>query len=62
MNGSEAGRTPSSPDENFTFTIAKAGGDPQPAAEYFDLEEPEIERWNFTWYEGKTNRAFNIAV
>ena len=59
MNGSEAGKAPSSPDENFTFTVAKAGESPQPVTEYFDLKEPEIERWNFTWYEGKANRALN---
>ena len=57
MNGSEAGKAPSSPDEDFSFTIAKAGQGTQAATEYFEIEEPEIERWNFTWYEGKLAKS-----
>ncbi|KAI9799528.1 MAG: hypothetical protein M1825_004454, partial [Sarcosagium campestre] len=49
VNGSEAngGR----PDVNFSFSITKNGSEPQDAAAYFQVEEPELERWNFTWYE-----------
>ncbi|KAL8718298.1 MAG: hypothetical protein Q9225_004549 [Loekoesia sp. 1 TL-2023] len=65
-NGSEAtGR--STPDTNFTFTIAKQGGSPQSAASYFKIAEPALERWNFTWYEDffardtKTPSLVNVA-
>lgn len=56
QNGSQAsGR---SPDENFSFTIAKVGDDgvrskAVNAAQYFESEEPELEKWSFSWYEGK---------
>ncbi|KAK5941034.1 hypothetical protein PMZ80_006311 [Knufia obscura] len=51
QNGSE--RVPyANPDGNFTFTIAKEGGAAaQPATQYFKLQEPKLETWNFTWYE-----------
>ncbi|RDL32654.1 Alkaline phosphatase-like protein [Venustampulla echinocandica] len=49
VNGSEANG--GVPDPNFAFTIAKANGPAQPAATYFKVPEPELERWNFTWYE-----------
>ncbi|KAJ5757286.1 uncharacterized protein N7511_007468 [Penicillium nucicola] len=49
INGSE--KREGGPDENFTFTIAKKGGRPIPAAQYFNIEEPKLEGWNFTWYE-----------
>ncbi|KAL8926326.1 MAG: hypothetical protein Q9172_001835 [Xanthocarpia lactea] len=50
VNGSEAtGKT--TPDTNFTFTIAQQGRRPQGAAAYFKIAEPALERWNFTWYE-----------
>lgn len=52
VNGSEATGNPN-PDTNFTFTISRDGGPAQPAASYFKLAEPALERWNFTWYEGK---------
>ncbi|EHK99643.1 putative Alkaline phosphatase H [Glarea lozoyensis 74030] len=29
----------------------EAGGSPQPAASFFKIAEPALERWNFTWYE-----------
>ena len=54
MNGSEA--RAGEPDPNFKFTITKKGkhgGRAVPATKFFELEEPELERWNFTWYEGK---------
>jgi hypothetical protein len=50
VNGSEA--RAGEPDPNFTFTIAKKGKKPVSATKYFDIKEPELERWNFTWYEG----------
>ncbi|KAL8754392.1 MAG: hypothetical protein Q9184_005129 [Pyrenodesmia sp. 2 TL-2023] len=50
VNGSEATGNPN-PDTNFTFTISRDGGRAQPAASYFRLAEPALERWNFTWYE-----------
>ncbi|KAF2265425.1 alkaline phosphatase-like protein [Lojkania enalia] len=49
INGSEA--TSLMPDEEFTFTIAKGNGSAVAATEYFGLSEPELERWNFSWYE-----------
>lgn len=49
VNGSEA--TNGEPDEDFTFTISKVGGEAQPATEYFSVEEPELESWSFSWYE-----------
>lgn len=50
LNGSEA--TERQPDPNFTFTIEKVGGEAaQSVTEYFSIEEPELERWNFTYFE-----------
>lgn len=49
VNGSEA--TDGVPDENFTFTIAKDDEEPQAVSAYFDIQEPEIETWDFSWYE-----------
>lgn len=46
VNGSEA--TNGIPDENFTFTVSKVGGTAQPAAEFFGVEEPALETWDFT--------------
>ncbi|ETN44615.1 uncharacterized protein HMPREF1541_10285 [Cyphellophora europaea CBS 101466] len=52
QNGSERIEGYTEPDQNFTFTIQKDGeGEGVTAAEYFSIEEPEIETWNFTWYE-----------
>lgn len=53
VNGSEARK--GEPDPDFKFTIAKKGEDSKEATEYFDVEEPELERWNFSWYEGGFN-------
>lgn len=39
------------PDQNFTFTIAKQGRSPVPAAQFFGVAEPKLETWNFTWFE-----------
>jgi hypothetical protein len=38
------------PDEDFSLTIAKRGEEGVPVAEFFDVEEPALESWNFTWY------------
>jgi hypothetical protein len=51
LNGSEAIGLPL--DERFTFTVAKKGGAAKSVTEYFKLQEPKLEKWNFTWYEGK---------
>ncbi|KAF2664968.1 alkaline phosphatase [Microthyrium microscopicum] len=49
VNGTEAnGKLP---DEKFTFTVASSSGSPAPAASFFSVAEPALERWNFTWYE-----------
>ena len=31
------------------MTIAKRGEEGVPVAEFFNVEEPELESWNFTW-------------
>lgn len=51
INGSEA--RVGEPDPNFTFTIAKKGKTPVPATDYFGVQEPVLERWQFSWYEGE---------
>lgn len=51
VNGSEANGL--QPDEKFTFTITKGKGKAVKATDYFKIQEPKLERWNFTWYEGK---------
>ncbi|ERF72441.1 hypothetical protein EPUS_06070 [Endocarpon pusillum Z07020] len=50
VNGSEA-RANTTPDSNFTFTIARAGAQAQSATTYFSVAEPRLETWNFTWFE-----------
>lgn len=52
VNGSEA-RANTTPDSNFTFTIARAGAQAQSATTYFSVAEPRLETWNFTWFEGQ---------
>lgn len=50
QNGSE--RVPyTEPDGNFTFTIGRDGEEAVPVTQYFNLPDPELENWNFTWYE-----------
>jgi len=53
QNGSEVVPGYLTPDEKFTFTIAKDGkpNSAKDAAAYFKIDQPAIERWNFTWYE-----------
>lgn len=53
INGTEA--RVGEPDPDFKFTITKKDGNPVTAAEYFEVEEPELERWDFSWHEGKTH-------
>ncbi|KAF2279530.1 alkaline phosphatase-like protein [Westerdykella ornata] len=48
-NGSEAIGLP--PDEKFTFTIAKGKGKPQDVTKFFGIEDPKLEKWDFSWYE-----------
>ena len=55
MNGSEARK--GEPDPNFKFTVAKKGEQPVEATKYFGIEEPELERWDFSWYEGGFARS-----
>ena len=49
VNGSEANG--GVPDQNFKLDIAKAGAAATSAATFFKVAEPQIERWNFTWFE-----------
>ncbi|KAI9755720.1 MAG: hypothetical protein M1815_004715 [Lichina confinis] len=52
VNGSEASPDIGGvPDSDFTFTIGKKGEEPQDASAYFKVDEPELETWNFTWFE-----------
>ena len=50
-NGSEAIGLP--PDDNFTFEIARGDGAAKPAADFFGIQEPKLENWTFSWYEGR---------
>lgn len=50
LNGSEAFND-GKPDEEFTVTIAKKGSKPQDVADFFKVDEPELETWDFGWYE-----------
>lgn len=49
INGSEAIGLPL--DEQFTFTVGKKGEEAQSVTEFFELEEPKLEKWNFTYFE-----------
>ena len=53
VNGSEAVKN-TTPDPNFTFTVARKGEKGVSAAQWFKIEEPKLETWNFTWFEGMT--------
>lgn len=50
QNGSER-VSYTNPDGNFTFTIAKEGKAAVPVTEFFNIADPKLETWNFTWYE-----------
>lgn len=39
------------PDEKFTVTIAKEDGAAEDVAKFFKLDEPQMEKWTFKWYE-----------
>ncbi|CAH0053387.1 unnamed protein product [Clonostachys solani] len=49
-NGSEAAHD-GKPDENFKVTIAKGSDAPRDFSAAFGIKDPELEKWNFTWYE-----------
>ncbi|KAI8959042.1 alkaline phosphatase-like protein [Daldinia sp. FL1419] len=50
VNGSEAFNN-GEPDEEFSVTITKEGGESKSIAEFFNVAEPELEKWDFQWYE-----------
>ncbi|KAL1901574.1 hypothetical protein Cpir12675_000443 [Ceratocystis pirilliformis] len=53
VNGTEAFND-GVPDEAFTATIRKVGEDmARPISEFFTMEEPELENWEFGWYEDR---------
>ncbi|KAL9592862.1 MAG: hypothetical protein Q9219_007716, partial [cf. Caloplaca sp. 3 TL-2023] len=66
VNGTQASGT-ATPDQDFKLTIAKDGIGETSAAQYFKLVEPDIETWNFTWFEdyfardAKTPSSVNVA-
>ncbi|KHN94615.1 protein tyrosine phosphatase [Metarhizium album ARSEF 1941] len=66
VNGSEAAHN-GIPDENFKVTIAKDGKDATDITAFFGVKEPELEKWNFSWYEdlfaedNKTPSVVNVA-
>ncbi|KAH7362643.1 alkaline phosphatase [Plectosphaerella cucumerina] len=40
------------PDEDFSVTIAKKGGESSTLDEFFERKEsPELEKWSFSWFE-----------
>ena len=39
------------PDEKFTVTIAKEGGEAKSLTAFFNTTEPALEKWTFSWYE-----------
>jgi hypothetical protein len=67
VNGSEAFNN-GKPDENFSVTITKEGGRPKSLANFFDLKEPKLETWSFSWYEdlfaedARTPSVVNVAA
>lgn len=50
VNGSEYTGGPL--DEKFTFTVAKKGAAAKSVTDYFKIQDPKLEKWNFTYYEG----------
>ncbi|KAI1214701.1 alkaline phosphatase-like protein [Annulohypoxylon truncatum] len=66
VNGSEAFND-GVPDEGFSVTIAKEGGEARSVAEFFAVDEPELETWDFKWYEdlfakdAETPSVVNVA-
>jgi alkaline phosphatase len=54
QNGSEAIEGYTEPDTDFSLNIRRdgdEGSEGQVAIEYFDIDLPELETWNFTYYE-----------
>ncbi|EJT98180.1 extracellular phytase [Dacryopinax primogenitus] len=49
VNGSEANG--GVPDTAFGFTLEKVGSDAKPISAFFNVNEPNMESWNFTWFE-----------
>ncbi|KAH6658439.1 protein tyrosine phosphatase [Truncatella angustata] len=66
VNGSEAFNG-GVPDEEFTVSITKEGGEAKSITEFFSVEEPKIEKWTFKWFEDlyaedlKTPSVVNVA-
>lgn len=50
VNGSEAAHD-GKPDRKFRVTISKDGGKARSIAKFFDVKEPKLETWDFSWYE-----------
>ena len=50
VNGTEAFNN-GVPDEKFSVTIKKEGGEAKSITEFFDVKEVELEKWDFSWYE-----------
>lgn len=50
VNGSEAFNG-GVPDEKFAVTIQKEEGSARSVGTFFELEEPSVEKWKFSWYE-----------
>ena len=67
VNGSES-KNNGIPDQAFTFTIAKNGGQAVDAATYFKVPEPKIESWKFSYYadlfaqDAKAPTPVNVAA
>jgi hypothetical protein len=51
VNGSEANGGVPDPNLHSRSAVAKVNGAAQPASTFFEVSEPSLERWNFTWYE-----------
>lgn len=51
VNGTEANGN-GTPNPDFELTIARGDEGAVTAAEWFKIAEPELETWNFTWFEG----------
>ncbi|CRK18404.1 hypothetical protein BN1723_011567 [Verticillium longisporum] len=67
INGSEAFNK-GVPDEDFSVTITKEGGETKSLEEFFKIDkEPKLESWTFHWYEdlyaedAKESSAVNVA-
>lgn len=67
VNGSEAAHG-GKPDEKFKVTIVKEGGKPVDFASHFKISEPQLEKWQFKWFEdlyaedAKTPSVVNVAA